>query len=49
VRLAEAGVPVTLTRYDGMIHGFIRMPALVAEADFSLAEIASMVHDLERP
>jgi acetyl esterase len=47
VRLAEAGVPVTLTRYDGMIHGFIRMPALVAEADFSLAEVASKVHDLE--
>jgi hypothetical protein len=23
------------------------MPALVAEADFSLAEIASKVHDLE--
>jgi acetyl esterase len=42
-RLADAGVPVTLTRYDGMIHGFIRMPALVAEADFSLAEIASAV------
>jgi acetyl esterase len=42
-RLAEAGVPVTLTRYDGMIHGFIRMPALVAEADFALAEVASAV------
>ena len=48
VRLAEAGVPVTLTRYEGMIHGFIRMPALVAEADFSLAEIASAVDALER-
>jgi acetyl esterase/lipase len=46
-RLAEAGVPVTLTRYDGMIHGFIRMPALVAEADFSLGEIASAVDALE--
>jgi acetyl esterase len=45
-RLAEAGVPVTLTRYEGMIHGFIRMPALVAEADFALAEIASAVADL---
>ena len=43
VRLAEAGVPVTLTRYDGVIHGFIRMPALVAEADFALAEVASAV------
>jgi acetyl esterase len=47
-RLAEAGVPVILTRYDGMIHGFIRMPALVAEADFSLGEIASAVDALER-
>jgi acetyl esterase len=45
-RLEEAGVPVTLTRYDGVIHGFIRMPALVAEADFSLAEIAQAVHAL---
>jgi acetyl esterase len=45
-RLEEAGVPVTLTRYDGVIHGFIRMPALVAEADFSLAEIAQAVHSL---
>ena len=42
-RLEEAGVPVTLTRYDAVIHGFIRMPALVAEADFALAEIASAV------
>lgn len=46
VRLAGAGVPLTLTRYDGVIHGFIRMPALVAEADFSLAEIAQAVHVL---
>ena len=42
-RLEEAGVPVTLTRYDAVIHGFIRMPALVAEADFALAQIASAV------
>ena len=45
-RLADAGVPVTLTRYEGMIHGFIRMPALVAEADFALAEIATAIADL---
>jgi acetyl esterase len=42
-RLEEAGVAVTLTRYDAVIHGFIRMPALVAEADFALAQIASAV------
>ena len=46
-RLEEAGVPVTLTRYDAVIHGFIRMPALVAEADFALAQIASAVAALQ--
>jgi acetyl esterase len=40
-RLAEAGVPVTLTPYPTMIHGFLRMPALVAEALDGLAEIAA--------
>jgi acetyl esterase/lipase len=39
-RLGEAGVPVTLTRYDGMIHGFFRMPAVIDQANEALAEAA---------
>jgi acetyl esterase len=37
-RLQEAGVPVTLSRYDGMIHGFFRMPAVMDRANDALAE-----------
>ena len=32
-RLLEAGVPVSLTRAEGMAHGFIRWFNLVPEAD----------------
>jgi acetyl esterase len=39
-RLEEAGVPVTLTRYDGMIHGFYRMPGAMSVANDALAETA---------
>ncbi len=42
-RLNAEGVRVTLTRYDGMIHGFIRMPGLVAEADDAIGEIAAAI------
>ena len=45
-RLNAHGVPVTLTRYDGMIHGFIRMPGLVAEADAAIGEVAAAVGSL---
>jgi acetyl esterase len=44
-RLGAAGVPVTLTRYDGMIHGFIRMPALVGEAREAVDEIARALRE----
>ena len=40
-RLSEDGVPVELSHYDGMIHGFIRMPALVDEAFRALDELAA--------
>ncbi|MDX6472387.1 MAG: acetyl esterase, partial [Gaiellaceae bacterium] len=45
-RLAESGVPVTLTRYDGMIHGFLRMRALTDVALEGLAEIAASLRAL---
>jgi acetyl esterase len=31
--LRAAGVPVTMRRYDGMIHGFVSMPMMFPEAD----------------
>ena len=39
-RLREAGVPVTLSRYDGMIHGFIRKTAIFDQAKLAQKEIA---------
>jgi acetyl esterase/lipase len=41
--LAAAGVDVTLRRYDGMVHGFIGMEALVPDADEALAEVADFL------
>lgn len=42
-RLAEAGVPVTLTCYRGMLHGFLQMPALAPASSAALAEILEAV------
>ena len=39
-RLKEAGVPVVLSRYEGMIHGFIRMPAIFSRTAQLHAELA---------
>ena len=39
-RLRDAGVPVTLTRYEGIFHGFIRMTRLHDKARAALDEIA---------
>jgi len=40
-RLEEAGVPVTLSRYDGMIHGFFRLPGVIGRARDALDEAAA--------
>jgi len=37
-RLQEAGVPVVVRRYDGLIHGFFGMALIVDEARRSVAE-----------
>jgi acetyl esterase len=39
-KLQEAGIKVRLTRYDGMIHGFIRMTSRLDKARQALDEIA---------
>ncbi len=39
-RLRDAGVPVTLTRYAGMFHGFFRMTRLLDKARAALEEVA---------
>ena len=39
-RLQEAGVPATLTRYDGMIHGFFRRGVMFDRADVAVREVA---------
>lgn len=46
-RLAEAGVPVTVRRYDGMIHEFLRHP--FDDAKTAIAEMtAALVEAFER-
>ena len=37
-RLVDAGVPVEMRRYDGMVHGFFQMNAMVDAADVALDE-----------
>ncbi len=42
-RLSEAGVPVTLIRYEGMIHGFLRHTARFDRARVALHEMAGVL------
>jgi len=42
-RLREAGVFVTHARYEGMIHGFFRMAAVVDAASRAVAEAAAIL------
>jgi acetyl esterase len=42
-RLLDAGVPVMLTRYEGQIHGFLRMPAVIERACEAIDQVAESV------
>jgi acetyl esterase len=48
-RLSEAGVDVRMTRYDGMIHGFLRRLALFDRARDALEEVAAGLRSSLRP
>jgi acetyl esterase len=47
-RLEAAGVPTVVSRHEGMIHGFFRLPAVVPRARDALAEAGEAVQDAFR-
>ena len=44
-KLAEAGIPTTITRYDGMIHGFYGMSAAVDKAREAVQQSAACLKE----
>ena len=44
-RLRDAGVTVRLTRYDGMIHGFLRRYTLLDQGRKALGEVAQVLRE----
>jgi acetyl esterase len=43
-RLRAAGVPVQLTRYEGMIHGFFAMSAVIDQGRRAIQQAATAMH-----
>jgi len=48
-RLRQAGVPVRLSEYAGMIHGFLRMPAMIDRSREVLDEIGMVLRGALSP
>jgi acetyl esterase len=44
-RLRQAGVPVTTSRYDGMIHGFYGLDTIFDAAKKATAETVTALRD----
>ena len=47
-RLEQAGVPVTISRYDGMIHGFISMRGVLAGGRQAIQEAAEFTRSASK-
>jgi len=47
-RLEQAGVPVMLHRYDGMIHGFVSMHGIIPDGRKAIQEAARFVSAIQR-
>jgi len=45
-RLRQAGVPVTITRYPGMIHGFVSMRGVLASGRQAIQETARFTRSI---
>jgi acetyl esterase len=48
-RLRQAGVPVTVTTYPGMIHGFVSMLGVVTDARRAIREVAQFIRAMGEP
>jgi acetyl esterase len=48
-RLRDAGVPVTIRRYDGMIHGFFRLGGVINAAERLVDDCAAALGDAFSP